>query len=477
MANKIFSIENNINVKYNLSNPNLISNNNYFSKFSYGNKLSNFYIKLSKCYIKNILTESNFNKNSKNNCELIFTIDNHNIINFFEKIENFIINEVNNNKELWFYNSNELSIDDIQDLFIPFIKPYRSGKQFIIKFNYNPSTIKIYNEDEINISIKDFDNSSAIIPLIHINGIKFSSKNFILDLNIIQILVLNNDNNLIPENFLIKTLNSKNNNTNNENINDENTNNQHTNDENTNDEHTNDENTNNQHTNDENTNNQHTNDENTNNEDTNNEDANNEDTNNEDTNNENINNEDTKNEDTKNEDTKNEDTHNEDTDNEDTHNEYTNNEDTKNNDTKIHDTKNEHTDNENTKNEHIKNDDLNNEYTDNDDISNDNINNNINNNNNNINNNNNNINNNNNDLEKNELFEITDINNDFLKKNETLQIKPRETIYLEIYKKARKRAKEIRNNAITAFLEAKKIKIKYNLEELINSDSSDDENN
>ena len=55
------------------------------------------------------------------------------------------------------------------------------------------------------------------------------------------------------------------------------------------------------------------------------------------------------------------------------------------------------------------------------------------------------------------------------------EIKSREEIYLEVYKKAKRKAKEIRKNAIKAFLEAKNIKTKYNLDYLIESDSSDEE--
>ena len=57
--------------------------------------------------------------------------------------------------------------------------------------------------------------------------------------------------------------------------------------------------------------------------------------------------------------------------------------------------------------------------------------------------------------------------------SEPIELKTHDTIYLEIYKKAKQKAKEIRKNAIQAFLEAKNIKIKYNLNAL--DDSSSDE--
>ena len=72
-----------------------------------------------------------------------------------------------------------------------------------------------------------------------------------------------------------------------------------------------------------------------------------------------------------------------------------------------------------------------------------------------------------------ELIELSDLE---LEENlETINIKDENEIYLELYYAAKKRAKEIRKNAISAFLEAKNIKIKYNLNKLVDSDSSDSE--
>ena len=60
-------------------------------------------------------------------------------------------------------------------------------------------------------------------------------------------------------------------------------------------------------------------------------------------------------------------------------------------------------------------------------------------------------------------------------KENIIDLKSHEQIYLEIYKTAKQKAKEIRKNAIAAFLEAKKIKIKYNLDNLDIESSDDDE--
>ena len=56
---------------------------------------------------------------------------------------------------------------------------------------------------------------------------------------------------------------------------------------------------------------------------------------------------------------------------------------------------------------------------------------------------------------------------------ETITLKKPNQVYYEIYKVARKKAKEAKQHAIVAFLEAKNIKTTYMLEDLDESDDSD----
>ena len=54
--------------------------------------------------------------------------------------------------------------------------------------------------------------------------------------------------------------------------------------------------------------------------------------------------------------------------------------------------------------------------------------------------------------------------------NKTITLKKPNEVYLDLYKEARKEAKEAKKNAISAFLKAKKIKDTYSLEEIDDSD-------
>jgi hypothetical protein len=80
------------------------------------------------------------------------------------------------------------------------------------------------------------------------------------------------------------------------------------------------------------------------------------------------------------------------------------------------------------------------------------------------------------DIEENsdELKEIN--NNDLSLENnlETMQLKKPNQVYFELYKEARKKAKEAKRNAILAYLEAKNIKKTYMIENIEDSDSEFD---
>ena len=57
---------------------------------------------------------------------------------------------------------------------------------------------------------------------------------------------------------------------------------------------------------------------------------------------------------------------------------------------------------------------------------------------------------------------------------ETIHLKKPNQVYYEIYKEARKKAKQAKKDAIVAFLEAKNIKKTYMLEDLEDSEDSQD---
>ena len=75
-----------------------------------------------------------------------------------------------------------------------------------------------------------------------------------------------------------------------------------------------------------------------------------------------------------------------------------------------------------------------------------------------------------------ELGEISEINLDVetIDDNDNISLKNPNEVYYEIYKAAYDKAKQIKKAALEAHMEAKKIKLKYNLDDIIQSDDEFD---
>ena len=168
-----------------VENPSLINANNYFSKI-YNTNNKNFYVKLPKCKTKQGIV----NSNNKCFCELEFNSNEKIVAEFFENLEEFCIQEICNNKALWFYDSDNITSEDIQEYITPIMRSYKGGKKFLIKTNIKQDKLIIYDENEKKIAITDYDISNEFIPLLNINGIKFSKSTFIIDIVLVQFMVL-----------------------------------------------------------------------------------------------------------------------------------------------------------------------------------------------------------------------------------------------------------------------------------------------
>jgi len=187
MSSLIYNVTENFafnNLK--VENPSLINANNYFSKIYNNNSNKNFYIKLPKCKTKHGI----INSNNKCFCELEFNSNEKLVAEFFENLEEFCVQEICKNKALWFYDSDNITNDDIQEYITPIMRSYKGGKKFLIKANIKQDKLIVYDENEKKLSLTDYDVNNELIPLLNINGIKFSKSTFIIDVVLVQFMVL-----------------------------------------------------------------------------------------------------------------------------------------------------------------------------------------------------------------------------------------------------------------------------------------------
>ena len=190
--------------KLSLAHPTGIQGGAYFTKIHYNNKP--LYIQTTKS-----LTRQGFVKNGKKYyCDLMFDKNADVLIHWFENLEENCQKMIFSKSNSWF--QNPLDINDIESAFNSTIRVYKSGKYYLVRTNVknnasNEPTIKIYDENEIPLAIDDVTNDKELISILEIQGIKFTSRNFQIEIELKQAMVLNNEP--IFESCLIKTTKSK----------------------------------------------------------------------------------------------------------------------------------------------------------------------------------------------------------------------------------------------------------------------------
>ena len=184
-----------------LAHPSGIQGGAYFTKiFNNGKPL---YIQTPKS-----LTKQGFVKNGKKiYVDLMFDNNNEQFIHWLENLEAKCQDLIFDKKNSWF--DNQLDKSDIETAFTSPIRIFRSGKFYLVRVNAKVSsstnlpTVKIYNESETILTMDDVKLETNIISILEIQGIKFTSRNFQIEIELKQVMLLNDEP--IFESCLIKT--------------------------------------------------------------------------------------------------------------------------------------------------------------------------------------------------------------------------------------------------------------------------------
>ena len=188
-----------------LAHPSGIQGGAYFTKIEYIKKP--LYIQTTKGQ-----TRQGFVKTGKKYyCDLMFDKNSETLLNWFENLEERCQNVLYEKRYEWFQNN--LEKNDIETAFNSSIRIYKSGKFYLIRTNIKNSrndepAVKIYNENEAILNMSHITSETNIVSILEIQGIKFTSRNFQIEIELKQVMVLNNEP--IFNSCLIKTAKPKN---------------------------------------------------------------------------------------------------------------------------------------------------------------------------------------------------------------------------------------------------------------------------
>ena len=182
-----------------LADPISIQGGSYFTKIQCDS--IPLYIQTPKC-----ITKQGFVKSGKKiYSDLVFNNNDETFVQWLIDLETRCEELIYQKSSDWF--QNPLELDDIESAFNPSVKIHKTGNYILrtnVKLNSltNEPLLKLYNENEHVLTMDDVIPDTNIIVILELKGVKFTTRNFQLDVEMKQVMVLNKD---IFESCLIKT--------------------------------------------------------------------------------------------------------------------------------------------------------------------------------------------------------------------------------------------------------------------------------
>jgi hypothetical protein len=169
-----------------LTTPIVVSSGNFFIKYLLND--NPLYLQPPICSTKQGIIKGG----KKMYCDLLFTNENGDFIRWIENLENYSQNYIYKNRQKWF--ESDLEVHDIENSFISALKVYKSGKFYILRTiiptHLGKSTLKLFDEKEINVDIDEIKDSTNVITILEFQGIRCSSRNFQIDIEIKQMMII-----------------------------------------------------------------------------------------------------------------------------------------------------------------------------------------------------------------------------------------------------------------------------------------------
>ena len=161
----------------------------YFTQLGVGPENKPLYLQLPECVTKQGMVNI---KNTKY-LDLMFERSQHDaLMTWIEKLEYTCQDIIDTKKELWF--QTELTRDDIETMMTQATRLYQSGKFILMRVFIETlkglNTCIAYNENEIGVDLDTLEANKPIIPLIQIEGVKFSARSFEIALKLTQVMVI-----------------------------------------------------------------------------------------------------------------------------------------------------------------------------------------------------------------------------------------------------------------------------------------------
>ena len=175
-----------------LTHPESLQGGSFFTKLNMNNDM--LYLQTPKCISKQGVVASS---GKKTYIDLMFSADDSKFIEFMENLEKSCVEKIHEKKNSWF--TNDIDQNDIENAFTATLRPYKAGKYYLLRANIAPSknlvkmpTCFVFDESENKLSLDDIKPENDLITVLEIQGIKFTSKSFQFEIILRQALIMSN---------------------------------------------------------------------------------------------------------------------------------------------------------------------------------------------------------------------------------------------------------------------------------------------
>ena len=180
--------------KLQLTHPNSIAGGSYMTRYSYCESKQPLYIQTTKTNSKQGIVISG----KKAHIDLLLTTSDTDseFTEWFANLEKRSVDLLYEKRHLWF--TQELDRTDIENSFTSPIRAYKTGN-FLIRVNLEPNrnfthiqpfSCKIFDENKQAVSVDYIKAEHSILSIIEFQGIRFTSRNFQIELLLRQVLVV-----------------------------------------------------------------------------------------------------------------------------------------------------------------------------------------------------------------------------------------------------------------------------------------------
>ena len=147
-------------------------------------------IQTPKCYTKNGIHKTE----KKIYCDLMFGEDDNNFVQWIQSLETTVKNLIYEKRSLWFHN--DMDLDSIDYHWQNLLRTYKGNKSLLRCF-INKSkglnrghTVQIYNEEEEELKLEDVNKNTKMISILEVSGLKFTSQSFQIEFVVKQMMLI-----------------------------------------------------------------------------------------------------------------------------------------------------------------------------------------------------------------------------------------------------------------------------------------------